>query len=151
MLNNIILKFSGSAKGRANGNEPMNIRPFIDDGKTIFITNFSEAKKNSAKTVEEGDETFFCVHSYDKNGKSCPLIVGKGFLRKYNNNNDVRNKGWIKEDGSLAEYPIYCVISEAKIINAPYVLSTVDGREVIRAQSEGRVEVKFNIHITNTI
>lgn len=119
VLKNIILKFSGSAKGRANGNEPMNIRPFIDDGKTIFITNFSEAKKNSAKTVEEGDETFFCVHSYDKNGKSCPLIVGKGFLRKYNNNNDVRNKGWVKEDGSLAEYPIYCVISEAKIINAP--------------------------------
>jgi B9 domain-containing protein 1 len=38
---------------------------------------------------------------------------------------------------------------KAEIINAPYVLSTGDGREVIRAQSEGRVEVKFNIHITN--
>lgn len=118
-LRNIILKFSASAKRRANGNEPMSILPFIDNGKTIYITNFSEAKKNSAKTVEEGDETFFCVHSYDKNGKNCPLIVGKGFLRKYNSNNDAREKGWVTEDGSLAEYPIYCVISEAKIINAP--------------------------------
>ena len=38
---------------------------------------------------------------------------------------------------------------KAEIINAPYVLSTGDGKEVIRAQSEGRVEVKFNVHITN--
>lgn len=118
-LRNIILKFSASAKRRANGNEPMNLRPFIDDGKTVYITNFSEAKKNSAKTVEEGDETFFCVHSYDKDGKNCPLIVGKGFLRKYNSNNDARDKGWVTDDSSLDEYPIYCVISEAKIIKAP--------------------------------
>lgn len=118
-LRNIILKFSASAKRRANGNEAMIIRPFIDDGKTVFITNFSEAKKNSAKTVEEGDEIFFCVHSYDKNGKNCPLIVGKGFLRKYNRNNDAREKGWVSDDASLAEYPIYCVIAEAKILNAP--------------------------------
>ena len=38
---------------------------------------------------------------------------------------------------------------KAEIINAPYVLSTGEGREVIRAQSEGTVDVKFNVHITN--
>ena len=38
---------------------------------------------------------------------------------------------------------------KAEIINAPFVLSNGEGREVIRAQSEGRVEVKFNVHITN--
>ena len=38
---------------------------------------------------------------------------------------------------------------KAEIINAPYVLSTGEGREVIRAQSEGIVEVKFNVRITN--
>ena len=38
---------------------------------------------------------------------------------------------------------------KAEIINAPTVLSTGEGREVIRAQSEGTVEVKFNIRLTN--
>ena len=38
---------------------------------------------------------------------------------------------------------------KAEIINAPYVLSNGEGRELIRAESEGTVEVKFNIHITN--
>ena len=38
---------------------------------------------------------------------------------------------------------------KAEIINAPNVLSTGEGREVIRAQSEGSIQVKFNIHIIN--
>ena len=38
---------------------------------------------------------------------------------------------------------------KAEIINAPIVLSTGEGREVIRAESEGSIKVKFNIHITN--
>ena len=38
---------------------------------------------------------------------------------------------------------------KAEIINAPNVLSTGEGREVIRAESEGIIEVKFNVHITN--
>lgn len=116
---NIILKFSGSSKRRANGKEPMYMKPFTDEKRNIFITNFSEAKKNSAKTVENGDETFFCVHSYDIDGKACPLIVGKGILRRYDSSNDARKKGWATNDSSLAEYPIYCEISEARIIDAP--------------------------------
>ncbi len=118
-LRNIILKFSASAKKRADGNEPMFMHEFIDNGKAVYISNFSEARKNSAKTVEEGDETFFCVHSYDKYGKECPLIVGKGIFRKYNSNNDARKKDWIKQYEWLSDYPIYCVISEAKVIDAP--------------------------------
>jgi len=38
---------------------------------------------------------------------------------------------------------------KAEIINTPNVLSTREGREVIRTESEGKVEVKFNIHLTN--
>ena len=38
---------------------------------------------------------------------------------------------------------------KAEIINAPNVLSTGEGREVIRAESEGSIKVKFNVHITN--
>ena len=59
------------------------------------------------------------MHSYDKNGKECPLIVGKGIFRKYSSNNDARKKDWIKQYEWLSDYPIYCVISEAKVIDAP--------------------------------
>lgn len=118
-LSHIILKFSASAKKRADGNEPMYMHSFDDNGKAIFISSFSDARKKSAETVEEGDETYFCVHSYDKNGKECPLIVGKGFFKKYSQNNDARKKDWIKQYDWLTEYPIYCVLSEAKVLDAP--------------------------------
>ncbi len=95
------------------------MQSFDDNGKAVFISNFSEARKRSAETVEEGDETFFCVHSYDKSGRGCPLIVGKGFFRKYNQNNDARKKDWIAQFDGLSEYPIYCVLSEAKVLDAP--------------------------------
>ena len=116
-LRSIILKFSASAKKRADGNKPMQLQSVMDGSKSVYISNFSEARKSSAKNVEEGDETFFCVHSYDKNGNACPIIVGKGFFQKYNSNNDARLKDWNYE--WIDEYPIYCVVSEAKVIDAP--------------------------------
>lgn len=131
-LRNIILKFSASSKNRADGNKPMDMEAFYDEGKLIYISNFSEASLKSAKTVEEGDETFFCVHTYDKNGKGCPIIVGKGFFREFKSSNDARKKEWINQNQWLKDYPIYCVISEAKIINAP-VNCGIPLREVVNA------------------
>lgn len=131
-LRNIILKFSASAKNRADGNKPMFMPAFKENGKIMYITNFSEARKKSAMTVEDGDETFFCVHSYDKEGTACPIIVGKGVFEKYSQNNDARKKVWINQYDWLVEYPIYCVISEAKVINAP-VNCGIPLRELIDA------------------
>lgn len=131
-LRNIILKFSASSKSRADGNKPMEMEPFVDEGKTVYISNFSEASLKSAKTVEEGDETFFCVHSYDKNGKSCPLIVGKGIFRAFQSSNDARKKDWINQNQWLKDYPIYCVIAEAKVIDAP-VNCGIPLRELVEA------------------
>ena len=36
-----------------------------------------------------------------------------------------------------------------EIRNAPYVLSTGEGREIMRTKSEGSLNIKFNVHITN--
>lgn len=118
-LKNIILKFSASSKYRANADQPIDMHPFIIGGKTVYTSNFSVAKKNSAKTIEEGDETFFCSHSYDINGNPSPMIVGKGIFRKFNPNNDARKMGEIGDYRWLPDYPLYCVVSEAKIIDAP--------------------------------
>ncbi len=118
-LCNIIIKFSASSKDRANAEQPLDMHPFIIDGKTIYTSNFSVAKRNSAKTIEEGDETFLCSHSFDMNGKPSPMIVGKGFFRKFNPNNDARKKDIIEKYKWVSDYPLYCVISEAKIIDAP--------------------------------
>lgn len=116
---NIILKFSSSSKKRHNGTKPMNMASFTEKGKKIYISNFSRARKNSAETIEDGDETFFCVHSYDKAGHASPMIVGYGRFRQYEFSNDARTKSWFSAADWLNEYPIYCVIQEAHIIDAP--------------------------------
>ena len=118
-LSNIILKFSGSAKARAKGNIPMEMHAFYDDGKNVYISNFSESRKRSAKNIKDKDETFFCMHSFDKNGKPCPMIVGKGVFRKYNEKNDTRKKEWKDYYSWFVDYPFYCVIDRAQIIKAP--------------------------------
>ena len=38
---------------------------------------------------------------------------------------------------------------KAEIINAPKVISTGEGREIIRTKSEGSLNVKFNVQLTN--
>jgi HKD family nuclease len=118
-LRNIILKFSHSDKDRADANQPMNVNLVKDNGKEIYITNFSRSKKKSAEKVEEGDEIFFCVHSYDKNGDKSPMIAGKGYFRQYHSNNDAQKKDWFKTMDWLKDYPIYCVIEKAKILDTP--------------------------------
>ena len=118
-LRNIILKFSASAKNRADGKKPMPMHAFNDNGQKIYISNFSSSKLKSAQAIEEDDETYFCVHSYDKNGNECPLIVGRGVFKAFSNKNDIRTKTWKKQFDWLLEYPFYCVIAKASIINAP--------------------------------
>lgn len=118
-LKNIILKFSSSAKARHDGTKPMDFVAIEEDGKKFYITNFSTGSEKRAEAVEDLDETYFCVHSYDSHGKPSPMIVGKGFLRQYNSKNDARKKVWFKDYEWLAEYPYYCIVDEARIINAP--------------------------------
>ena len=118
-LRNIILKFSASAKKRADGNKPMPMHAFNDNGQKIYISNFSSSKLKSAQAIEEDDETYFCVNSYDKNGNECPLIVGRGVFKAFSNKNDIRTKTWKNQFDWLLEYPFYCVIAKASIINAP--------------------------------
>ena len=74
----------------------------------------------------------------------CPDFFGREVLKAY-------GVCYFPTTNGSHERTLYMFspMSSSEIINAPYVLSTGDGREVIRAQSEGRVEVKFNIHITN--
>ena len=116
---NILLKFSASAKSRHDGNKPMVMDTFLEDGKRIYTSHFSLARKSKAQDIQENDETYFCVHSYDMNGKACPMIVGHGYFRRFNVNNDARKKDWYNDYDWLQEYPIYCVIDEATIIKAP--------------------------------
>ena len=55
----------------------------------------------------------------------------------------------VKSSSGLIEAIGVFLGQKAEILNAPNVLSTGEGREVIRAQSEGIVKAKFNINITN--
>ena len=38
---------------------------------------------------------------------------------------------------------------KAELINAPKILAQGDGREILRTKSEGKIKIKFNIHLEN--
>ena len=55
----------------------------------------------------------------------------------------------VKSSSGLIEAIGVFLGQKAEILNAPEVLSTGEGREVIRAKSEGTIKAKFNVNITN--
>lgn len=45
--------------------------------------------------------------------------MGRGVFKAFSNKNDIRTKTWKNQFDWLLEYPFYCVIAKASIINAP--------------------------------
>ena len=127
---NTILKFLASSKNRYDEDVPMYMNEFVDNGRKIYISNFSLSRKNDAESIEDEDEVFFCVHSKDASGDPSPMIVGYGLFKKYNYENDVRRKSWANSAEWLKEYPLYCVVKEAHILNTP-VKNGIPLREMI--------------------
>ena len=119
VANNIILKFFGTSKNRNDGMQPMDLEYVEDEGKKIYLSNFAVARKRKAESVVDNDVMFVCVHSYNAEGKPSPMIVGKGHLRRFRPSNDARKKPWLSRFDWLKEWPYYCVVDEARIIDAP--------------------------------
>ena len=88
----------------------------------------------------------------------CPDFFGRELLKAYGvcyfptlNGSHKRTLYMFSPSGSsdIINMLVVFLGQKAEIINAPTVLSTGEGREVIRVNSEGTIEVKFNVHITN--
>ncbi len=84
--NHCWLKFSASSAQRTP-RKPNQIQPYTFDynkeGKCA--TYFSE--KHRPRKIQEGDKIFLALHSWDKNGKACPIIVAQAFCHEFKEEN----------------------------------------------------------------
>lgn len=88
------LKFSASSAQR-KPHKPDQIQPYTFDynkeGKCA--TYFSEHWK--PKRIHEGDKIFLAVHSWNKEGQECPIIVAQAFCHEFKEENRLdENSQW---------------------------------------------------------
>ena len=133
--------------------------------------NLSNQSQQACRT--EGQENYFvwnmpfevCLRSTNPSGwpqlvVSCytPDFFGREVLKAYGVCYFPTTRGShertlrmfsVKSSSGLIEAIGVFLGQKAEIMKAPEILSTGEGREVIRAKSEGTVKAKFNVNITN--
>lgn len=80
------IKFSASSAQR-KPNKPNQIQPYAFDynKEGQCATYFSE--KHKPRKIQEGDKIFLALHSWDQNGKACPIIVAQAFCHEFKEEN----------------------------------------------------------------
>lgn len=106
------LKFDGEGNDRLNPYEKFPMTEVLLDGKKVYIENYPY----KVGAIEEGDAVYLAAITTDTKGKNQPIIVGRGTLHGFTENNRVQ-PAWIQNYGWMERYPYYCVLREAKILN----------------------------------
>ena len=151
----------------------INCKYDIEFGQDWELLNGLKTNQSQQACRTEGKDNFFiwnmpfevCLRSTNPSGwpqlvVSCygPDWFGREVLKAYGVCFFPTTKGShertlhmfsIKSSSGFIEAIGIFLGQKAEILNAPNVLSTGEGREVIRAQSEGIVKAIFNINITN--
>ena len=151
----------------------INCKYDIEFGQDWELLNGLKTNQSQQACRTEGKDNFFiwnipfevCLRSTNPSGwpqlvVSCygPDWFGREVLKAYGVCYFPTTKGShertlhmfsIKSSSGFIEAIGIFLGQKAEILNAPNVLSTGEGREVIRAESEGSIKVKFNVHITN--
>ena len=151
----------------------INCKYDIEFGEDWELLNGLKSNQSQTACRTEGKENYFvwnmpfevCLKS--KNPSGWPQLVvscysldffGREVLKAYGVCYFPTTKGShertlhtfsVKSSNGLIEAIGIFLGQKAEIIDAPKILSTGEGREVIRAQSEGKVSVKFNVNIIN--
>lgn len=111
---NIWLKFDGEADNRLAANTPFSVTSIQAPGKLLYLSNYPFR----VRSVKENDEIYFAALSTDKRGKNQPIIVGRGHLAAFSDNNFV-TESMTQQYPWMERYPWYCVIKDCEIISAP--------------------------------
>ena len=151
----------------------INCKYDIEFGQDWELLNGLKTNQSQQACRTEGKDNFFiwnmpfevCLRSTNPSGwpqlvVSCygPDWFGREVLKAYGvcyfpatkgSHERTLHRFSIKSSSGFIEAIGIFLGQKAEILNAPNVLSTGEGREVIRAQSEGIVKAKFNINITN--
>lgn len=84
------------------------------NGKDILISTYSENKKPTA--IKNGDEIYIAALSKNTKKQNVPIIVGRGYLKKFEIDNRYK-EDWAIKNNWLKEYPWYCIIEKCEILN----------------------------------
>ena len=110
----IWMKQMGRGNDRIDGNSMY--EPTIVDlnGKDILISTYSEKKKPT--TIADEDEVYLAALSQNLKGQNVPIIIGRGYLRKFSEENRYKEE-WLSEHPWLKDYPWYCIIEKCELLN----------------------------------
>lgn len=106
------LKFDGEGNDRLDADEKFPMPSVKVNGRKLYLSNYS-FKVNS---IKDGDEIYLAALTTDIKGKNQPVIVGRGHLMGFKNENYVTND-MINEIDWMSRYPWYCIISECSVLN----------------------------------
>lgn len=110
----IWLKFDGEGNDRLAGDEPFPMTVVTEAGHTLFLVNYPF----KAGAVKDGDEVYFAGLTTDKKGKHQPVIIGRGHLAGFRDQNKASEE-MLRQYPWMTRFPWYCVITDCEVIDAP--------------------------------
>lgn len=106
------LKFYGEGNDRLEAEKKF-VMPTVSIGtKKYYLSNYS----TKVHSVKENDEIYLAMLTTDIRGKNLPIIIGRGYLMGFEEDNVV-NQEWIKNVDWMNRYPWYCIIRECTVLN----------------------------------
>lgn len=110
----IWLKFEGEGNDRLEAKEGFPMTMVDVPNGTWYLSNYSFG----AHSVKEDDEIYFAALTTDAKGKNQPIIVGRGHLAAFHDENYVKDE-WISQYKWMSKYPWYCIIKDSRILDMP--------------------------------
>lgn len=110
----IWLKFDGEGNARLEAKEGFPMVGVPMKNGTWYLSNYPF----KVHSIKDNDEIYFAALTTDAKGKNQPVIVGRGHLVGFKEDNYVKDE-WIKDYGWMTRYPWYCVIKDSKILDMP--------------------------------
>lgn len=108
----IWLKFDGNGNDRIAGDGVFPMTSVEVNGKTVYLANYPF----KVRSVRDGDVVYLAAISTDSHGKNQPMIVGRGHLAGFTDENHVTD-AMIRKYPWMVRYPWYCVIADCEVLD----------------------------------
>ena len=112
----IWLKFDGEGNDRIASGDTFPMTSVKINGKTAYLSNYPF----KVGSIKDNDEVYFGAISTDKHGKNQPIIVGRGHLAGFTEENQV-NDTMIAKYEWMTRYPWYCIIKDCELLNTSVI------------------------------
>lgn len=110
----IWLKFDGEGNARLEAKEGFPMVGVPMNNGVWYLSNYPF----KVHSIKDENEIYFAALTTDVKGKNQPVIVGRGHLVGFTEENYVKDE-WVKDNGWMTRYPWYCVIKDSKILDMP--------------------------------